>query len=65
MPSQQVLQEKISEVEEITQLTKQYKVIGIASLQKVRATQLQEFKKNLAKKGVHAGYKKHLNDKGY
>lgn len=50
MPSQQVLQEKISEVEEITQLTKQYKVIGIASLQKVRATQLQEFKKNLAKK---------------
>jgi len=50
MPSQQVLQEKISEVEEIIQLTKQYKVIGIASLQKVRATQLQEFKKNLAKK---------------
>lgn len=50
MPSQQVLQEKISEVEEITQLIKQYKVIGIASLQKVRAAQLQEFKKNLADK---------------
>ena len=50
MPSQQVLQEKISEVEEITQLIKQYKLIGIASLQKVRATQLQEFKKNLADK---------------
>jgi len=50
MPSQQVLQKKISEVEEITQLIKQYKVIGIASLQKVRAAQLQEFKKNLADK---------------
>jgi len=50
MPSQQVLQEKISEVEEITQLMKQYKIIGIAGLQKVRAAQLQEFKKNLADK---------------
>jgi len=50
MPSQQVLQEKISEVEEIIQLTMQYKVIGIANLQKVRAAQLQEFKKNLADK---------------
>lgn len=50
MPSQQVLQEKISEVEEITQLIKQHKVIGIASLQKVRAAQLQEFKRNLADK---------------
>src|SRR3972149_5952662 len=47
MPSQQVLQEKISAVEEITQLMKQYKSIGIASLQKVRAPQLQEFKKKL------------------
>jgi large subunit ribosomal protein L10 len=50
MPSQQVLQKKISEVEEVTQLIKKYKVIGIASLQKVRAAQLQEFKKNLADK---------------
>jgi large subunit ribosomal protein L10 len=50
MPSQQVLQEKISEVEEVTQLIKQYHVIGIASLQKVRAAQLQGFKKNLADK---------------
>jgi large subunit ribosomal protein L10 len=48
MPSQQILQEKINEVEELTQLLTQYKVIGIASLQKVRATQLQEFKKKLA-----------------
>jgi len=47
MPSQQVLQEKISEVEEITQLLKQYKSIGIAGLQKVRAAQLQEFKRRL------------------
>ncbi|RLI10625.1 50S ribosomal protein L10 [Candidatus Bathyarchaeota archaeon] len=52
VPSQQVLQEKISEVEEIKKLIERYKVIGIASLQKVRAAQLQEFKKNLADK-VH------------
>ena len=50
MPSQQVLQEKISEVEEMTQLITQYNVIGIANLQKVRAAQLQELKKNLADK---------------
>jgi large subunit ribosomal protein L10 len=50
MPSQQVLQQKISEVEEIAQLIKQHKVIGIANLQKVRSAQLQEFKKNLAEK---------------
>ncbi len=50
MPSQQVLQEKISEVQELTQLIDQYKVIGIARLHKVRAAQLQAFKKNLADK---------------
>jgi len=50
MPSQQVLQEKLSEVEKITQLLKQHKVVGIAGLQKVRAAQLQEFKKKLADK---------------
>jgi large subunit ribosomal protein L10 len=50
MPSQQILQEKTGEVEEITQLIKQYNVIGIAGLQKVRASQLQAFKKNLADK---------------
>jgi large subunit ribosomal protein L10 len=50
MPSEQVLQEKIKEVEEITGLIKKYRVIGIASLQKVRAAQMQEFKKNLADK---------------
>jgi large subunit ribosomal protein L10 len=48
MPSQQVLQEKMSEVEQIAQLIKKHEVVGIASLQKVRATQLQAFKKNLA-----------------
>lgn len=48
MPSQQVLQEKISEVEEVAELMKQHKVIGIADLQKVRAAQLQQFKKKLA-----------------
>jgi large subunit ribosomal protein L10 len=50
MPSQQVLEEKISEVEEIKELLKGYKYIGIASLQKVRAAQLQELKKRLAGK---------------
>ena len=50
MPSQQILQEKIKEVEEITELINRYKIVGIASLQKVRAAQLQEFKKNLADK---------------
>jgi len=50
MPSQQVLQKKISEVEEVAQLIKNYKVIGMASLKKVRAAQLQEFKKKLTDK---------------
>jgi large subunit ribosomal protein L10 len=50
MPSEQILQEKTSEVEEITELVKQYKSIGIASLQKVRAAQLQALKKNLSDK---------------
>jgi large subunit ribosomal protein L10 len=47
MPSQQVLEEKIDEVEDIRELLKGYKVIGLASLQKVRAAQLQALKKNL------------------
>jgi large subunit ribosomal protein L10 len=50
MPSQQVLEEKIGEVEEIKELLKGYKSIGLASLQKVRAAQLQEMKKSLAGK---------------
>jgi large subunit ribosomal protein L10 len=50
MPSQQILQEKIGEIEEITQLINQHKVIGIANLQKVRAAQLQELKKKLSDK---------------
>src|SRR4030043_364415 len=50
MPSQQVLEEKIGEVEAIKELLKSYKSIGIASLHKVRAAQLQELKKNLAGK---------------
>jgi large subunit ribosomal protein L10 len=50
MPSQQVLQEKTSEVEEIKKLLKAYKYIGIASLHKVRAAQLQALKKNLTGK---------------
>jgi large subunit ribosomal protein L10 len=50
MPSKQALQQKTKEVEEITKLIKTYRIIGIASLQKVRAAQLQEFKRNLADK---------------
>ncbi len=50
MPSQQILQEKVKEVDEIAQLINEHKVLAIASLKKVRAAQLQEFKKNLADK---------------
>jgi large subunit ribosomal protein L10 len=50
VPSQEVLEEKSGEVEEIKQLLQGYKSIGVASLQKVRASQLQALKKNLAEK---------------
>ncbi len=52
MPSQQVLEEKSNEVAEIKGILKEYKSIGIASLQKVRASQLQELKKSMSGK-VH------------
>ncbi|MDR2707392.1 MAG: 50S ribosomal protein L10 [Nitrososphaerota archaeon] len=47
MPSQQVLQQKTSEVGEIVDVLKDCNLIGIASLQKVRASQLQELKKSM------------------
>jgi len=47
MPSQLVLEEKSGEVKEIQRWLVEYKSIGIASLQKVRAVQLQELKKSL------------------
>jgi large subunit ribosomal protein L10 len=50
MPSQQVLEEKSSEVDAIKDILKEYKSIGIASLQKVRASQLQELKKSMVGK---------------
>lgn len=50
MPSQQVLEEKSGEVEAIKDILKGYKSIGIASLQKVRASQLQELKKSMVGK---------------
>jgi large subunit ribosomal protein L10 len=50
MPSQQLLEEKSSEVEAIKDIFKEYKSVGIASLQKVRASQLQELKKSMAGK---------------
>jgi large subunit ribosomal protein L10 len=50
MPSQQVLEEKSTEVEAIKDIFKEYKSIGIASLKKVRASQLQELKKSMAGK---------------
>jgi large subunit ribosomal protein L10 len=43
-----VLDEKSGEVEEIKKLLQGYKSIGVASLQKVRAAQLQELKKKMA-----------------
>jgi large subunit ribosomal protein L10 len=50
MPSQQVLEEKSTEVEAIKGILKEHKSIGIASLKKVRASQLQELKKSMAGK---------------
>jgi len=47
MPSEQVLQQKSTEVEAIKDIFKEYKSVGIASLQKVRASQLQELKKSM------------------
>ncbi|MCL2686255.1 MAG: 50S ribosomal protein L10 [Candidatus Bathyarchaeota archaeon] len=47
MPSEQVLAEKSSEVAEIKDIFKEYKSVGIASLKKVRASQLQELKKTM------------------
>jgi len=47
MTTQQAVQEKAKEVEEIKGFLEQYKVLGIANLQKVRAAQLQELKKKL------------------
>lgn len=49
MPSQQILLEKIGEVGEVIKLIRKYSVMGIADLQKVRAPQLQAFKKNLSR----------------
>ena len=43
----QILQEKAKEIEEIRNIMQQYKVIALASLQKVRAAQLQELRKKL------------------
>jgi large subunit ribosomal protein L10 len=48
MPSQHVLEQKMDAVENIAKLLNEHKSIGIASLKKVRAAQLQAFKKNLA-----------------
>ena len=50
MPSQQVLEEKSTEVEAIKGILKEHKSVGIASLKKVRASQLQELKKTMAGK---------------
>jgi len=47
MPSQVVLEEKSGEVKEIEKWLVEYKSIGVASLRKVRAPQLQELKKSL------------------
>jgi large subunit ribosomal protein L10 len=47
MPSELVLEEKSGEVKEIEKWLVEYKSIGVASLRKVRAPQLQELKKSL------------------
>jgi len=43
----QVVEQKAAKVEEIKKLLKEYRVLGVANLQKVRAAQLQEMKKKL------------------
>jgi large subunit ribosomal protein L10 len=50
MPSQQVLEEKSTEVEAIKDILKEHKLVGIANLKKVRASQLQMLKKSMAGK---------------
>jgi len=45
--SRQIVVQKAQEVEEINKLVQQHQVLGVASLQKVRAAQLQELKKKL------------------
>jgi large subunit ribosomal protein L10 len=45
--SRQILVQKTTEVEEIKKLLQNYKSLGVANLQKVRAAQLQEIKKKL------------------
>jgi len=47
--SRQVVLEKTREVEEIVNLLQQHRALGVASLEKVRATQLQELKRKLEK----------------
>lgn len=48
--SRQIVVQKAEEVEEVKKLVQKHKGLGVASLQKVRAAQLQELKKKL--KGV-------------
>lgn len=60
MPSPQILQEKSNEVEEIKTVLKSYKAIGIASLKKVRSSQLQELKKKLGNKVSMKVFKNNL-----
>jgi len=45
--SRQIVVQKTAEVEEIKKLLQEYKALGVANLQKVRAAQLQEMKKKL------------------
>jgi len=45
--SRQIVVQKAAEVEEIKKMLEEYKALGLANLQKVRAAQLQEMKKKL------------------
>jgi len=45
--SKQIIVQKAQEVEEIKKLVQKHRALGVASLQKVRAAQLQELKKKL------------------
>ena len=60
MPSRQTMLEKAEKVKELNGLIRKYKVIGAASLQKVRTDRLQEIKRKLEKSAYISVSKKNI-----
>ena len=61
MPSQQVLEEKSSEVEEIKDVLKEYKSIGIASLQESSRFTTTRTQKNHERPSLPSRPKEHTD----